>query len=150
MSSYTNVIKDNVLDPLWVLLRSDFPDIKISMNLDYRWESESWFNLIVTDNTHYEHRTLGHIREYGVEIRYYQTWDADMDRGYFDKVIPVVEELKRLLEDNVNYQPSGTYKWNNLKIEDIDYDPDREEEEMKADLSVTELTISLMVAEVHA
>ena len=150
MSTYTNVIKTHVLDPLWVLLRSDFPQTKITMNLDYRWEGEKWFNIIITDNTHSEHRTWGHIREYGIELRYYQTWDANMDRGYFDKAMTVVEEVKRLLEDNVNYSPSSVYKWHNLEIIDINYDPDREEEEMKEDLSVTEFIITLNVEEVHA
>jgi len=111
------------MDSLEILIATEFPSFKI--NYDEHDGSHSFLITPVAD----ELETLvstGQNRSYGVLISYRVSGSKMSKNGVFKSLTAVSERLKRLVDNNVGYSPSGSYKWHNARIESIEYIKDED------------------------
>jgi hypothetical protein len=119
--TYTNVAKTNILDPLQLLVFTEFKPTPVEM-------SESFDSSLMTrgeyirywllDSGEVEKHSDGETRDYEVEMVYYFDVTRHEYKKAFDDVYSDrMEHLKQLLDENRSYTSSSTYRWHNIVVE---------------------------------
>ena len=127
---FTEVFKDNVLDPLISLLHTEFTRVPVHHDVEFKPRGSFFLRMIpITDNI-VEQTTEDQIRNYGIMIRFYRKTPGRVDReDNFRQLMNYTDRLKRLIGNNSNYSPSNTYKWHDGRISSISFQPDLDENE---------------------
>jgi hypothetical protein len=116
--TYTNVTYDNIIDSLHTIISDEF---QIPIQYDEHRGSQS-FLLEIQDNILDEMLASGQQRNYTILISFNKNKEGQKTKQDVEDVSVVVEKLKRLLFNNRNYSPSGTYKFHDGEVTDVIYD----------------------------
>jgi hypothetical protein len=128
MISYTNTIKENVLDSLDKIVGDEFTDIPVFYDLDVIARGNTFFVFQPQTDELLEQRVSSDVREFTVLIRLFRKSAGDHRKHTeLDPVTKTIERLKRLIANNSDYTPSSTYKWHDGRITSIDYQVNNEE-----------------------
>jgi hypothetical protein len=119
--TYTNEVKTNILNPLQLLIFTEFKPTPVVMNkvFDPSFMTRGkyiryWFLG--------SEKVLGHsngeTRDYNIEVVFYfDVARHEFKRTFDDDLSPESERLKRLLENNEAYTSSSTYRWHQMSVE---------------------------------
>lgn len=147
--TYTNIFKTNVIDSLESIIKTEFPTTPIVYGRDLPMQGSQWFRMLPQVDAIQSVQTDGETRTYTVFLRYLvMIGGRDAKSTHFNRLTSIGERVKRLLANNRNYSPSGTYKYHNLLCNTITYDADLLEDENFDDLSAIQWEIELSVGEV--
>ena len=119
--TFTNTIYDDVIESLATIINDEFA---ISIHYDEHRGNNS-FLLIPESDTLLEHLSSGISREYSITIEYQIKSGGSYNKNSFKQVSNIMERLKRLVFNNINYS-SGT-SWFDGRITDIDYSRDEDD-----------------------
>ena len=119
--TFTNTIYDDVIERLATIINDEFA---ISIHYDEHRGNNS-FLLIPESDTLLEHLSSGISREYSITIEYQIKSGGSYNKNSFKQVSNIMERLKRLVFNNINYS-SGT-SWFDGRITDIDYSRDEDD-----------------------
>ena len=119
--TFTNTIYDDVIESLATIINDEFA---ISIHYDEHRGNNS-FLLIPESDTLLEHLSSGISREYSITIEYQIKSGGNYTKNSFKQVSNIMERLKRLVFNNINYS-SGT-SWFDGRITDIDYSRDEDD-----------------------
>ena len=118
--TYTNILKDNVIDSISTLLSNEF---SIPISYDKHTGNQS-FLINPTDDSLIEIINEGQSREYSVTISYQLKVGGSYDINNISQLSSIAERVKRLILNNSAYSPSSNYKFHNGSIENITYEKD--------------------------
>tara|TARA_R110002020_G_scaffold204521_3_gene408608 strand:+ start:1068 stop:1523 length:456 start_codon:yes stop_codon:yes gene_type:complete len=146
--TYTNIIKERVTDSLEAILKAEFPTIPIVYGKDLPIRGSQWFRLIPVSDVAEALAIDGETRRYAVQIRYLlMIGGRDAKNTHFTRLSSMGEHIKRLMANNRNYSPSGTYKYHDLACTSVIYGADLLEDEDVGDLSAVSWEIEVSVGE---
>ena len=166
--TYENIYNDRFFEPLREIFYEEF-DIKMTMDIDYQERGSHWFNLIPISDEGDEMRSSGQHRLYGAKLKYYEFYKKERDHTWFKYMTDIGERVKRLIGNNSNFtvkatwvSQSGTWAsttttWSNTKdtycwhemLVDVDYNPERSEDEEKNKLGIIDFDITFKIDEVY-
>jgi hypothetical protein len=127
--SVNNALWDHVLDPLHDLLAVYFAG-----RIGVRWDSErargEYYQIKFGSPTEvFEQRLTGmETRRYQVRIDYVRAIGGESGLPLLQRLSERIEDIKGLLNQNLDYSPSGVYTWHAGQVESIDYDAAEAEE----------------------
>jgi len=146
MISYSNTIKENVLDSLDKIVGDEFTDIPVFYDLDVIARGNMFFVFQPQTDELLEQRVSSDVREFTVLIRLFRKSAGDHRKHIeLDPVTKTIERLKRLIANNSDYTPSSTYKWHDGRITSIDYQVDNED---LPEYKIIDVTFACVVEEV--
>ena len=121
--TYTNQI-ETILNGIETLIEDEF-DIPV---MDEHKGNESFVLQPVSDDL-IENLHGGQSRVYSTTIIYtmVKAGHSDTNRNH---ITNRAERIKRLLFNNSNYSPDGTYKWHDGQINQITYEQDEDNQEI--------------------
>ena len=129
-SVYTSVLKDNVLDPFESLLKSEFGKIPIHYDQDFKHRGNFFIRVIPVQDLLDKPTTEDQLRTYGLLLRVYRRTPGPYNKERsLTQLINYIDRIKRLIGNNSNYRPSGTYAWNGGVITRVNYQPELEDKE---------------------
>ena len=74
--------------------------------------------------------TEAQLRTYGLLLRVYRRTPGPYNKERsLTQLINYIDRIKRLIGNNSNYRPSGTYAWNDGVITRVNYQPELEDKE---------------------
>ena len=167
--TYEDVFNDRFIEPFQELLRNEFHIKEFTMDTKFQERGSHWFNLMLEPDAHSSMRSSGQHREYNVKLRYYEFYKNKRDRTWFKYMMEIGERLKRLIANNSNFtvqkdwvdhtgtwgettitwsESEDTHCWFDMQI-DIDYDPERAEEEVVDKLGIIDFDITFKIEEVY-
>ncbi len=147
--SYNNLFKDNVIDSLETILKDEFPHIPIVYGNQGAVRGTQWFRLIPTTDSTEELETDGESRRYALTLKYLvMIGGREYKATHVDRLTAMGEHVKRLLNNNRNYQDNSTYKFHNLVVLTVDYTAEAIEDDDKEDLSAISWALEVSVGEV--
>ena len=120
--TFTNIIYDKIIENLATIINDEFA---ISIHYDEHRSNQS-FLLIPESDTLLEHLSSGISREYSITIEYQVKSGGNYNKNSFKQVSNIMERLKRLVFNNINY--SSGVSWFDGRITDIDYSRDEDDE----------------------
>ena len=135
--SFTNVIVDNVIESLHTLIADEFNTL---IMYDKHEGNQSFLIQPVSDEL-VEILASGQTRDYTISISYRVEFSGNYTKTSVKQVSNIAERLKRLLYNNRNYSVSGTTKFYNAVVNNIEY-----VKEDKALLANSEVTVSVLEA----
>ena len=135
--SFTNVIVDNVIESLHTLIADEFNTL---IMYDKHEGNRSFLIQPVSDEL-VEILASGQTRDYTINISYRVEFSGNYTKTSVKQVSNIAERLKRLLYNNRNYSVSGTTKFYNAVVNNIEY-----VKEDKALLANSEVTVSVLEA----
>ncbi len=135
--SFTNVIVDNVIESLHTLIADEFNTL---IMYDKHEGNQSFLIQPVSDEL-VEILASGQTRDYTINISYRVEFSGNYTKTSVKQVSNIAERLKRLLYNNRNYSVSGTTKFYNAVVNNIEY-----VKEDKALLANSEVTVSVLEA----
>ena len=135
--SFTNVIVDNVIESLHTLIADEFNTL---IMYDKHEGKQSFLIQPVSDEL-VEILASGQTRDYTINISYRVEFSGNYTKTSVKQVSNIAERLKRLLYNNRNYSVSGTTKFYNAVVNNIEY-----VKEDKALLANSEVTVSVLEA----
>ena len=139
--TYTN-IADQVIDSLNTLIADEF---SVPIYVDEHRGNQSF--LIVPQEDELEQSLAsGQVRNYTTLISYELNSGGNYGRNNFKRASTVSERLKRLLYDNKNYSPSGTYKFQDGAVDSITYERDPDNPDILRALATFACTIVEIIA----
>lgn len=99
MITFSRTYNQNILDNLYLIIQQEFENIPIRFDSTFR--GNAFFQLIPQSDELIELRTDGAIREYGLQIKYYEkNYGLYTKRRKLDNRVRVVERLKELIRIN--------------------------------------------------
>ena len=99
MIEFTRIYNQNVLDNLSLIINQEFENIPIRFDSTFR--GNAFFQLIPQSDELIELRTNGAIREYGLQIKYYEkNYGLYTKRRNLDNRVKIIERLKELVRIN--------------------------------------------------
>lgn len=129
---FTEVFKDNVLDPLIDLLHTEFTKVPIHHDVEFKPRGSFFLRMIPVSDSIVEQTTEDQIRNYSIVLRFYRKTPGRVDReDNFRQLMNFTDRLKRLIGNNSNYKPSNVYKWHDARISTINFQPDLEDNEAR-------------------
>ena len=120
--TFTNIIYDKIIENLATIINDEFA---ISIHYDEH-RGNSSFLLIPESDALLEHLSSGISREYSIAIEYQVKSGGSYNKNSFKQVSNIMERLKRLVFNNINY--SSGVSWFDGRITDIDYSRDEDDE----------------------
>jgi len=120
--TFTNIIYDKIIENLATIINDEFA---ISVHYDEHRGNQS-FLLIPESDTLLEHLSSGISREYSITIEYQVKSGGSYNKNSFKQVSNIMERLKRLVFNNINY--SSGVSWFDGRITDIDYGRDEDDD----------------------
>ena len=135
--SFTNVIVDNVIESLHTLIADEFNTL---IMYDKHEGNQSFLIQPVSDEL-VEILASGQTGDYTINISYRVEFSGNYTKTSVKQVSNIAERLKRLLYNNRNYSVSGTTKFYNAVVNNIEY-----VKEDKALLANSEVTVSVLEA----
>jgi len=120
--TFTNIIYDKIIENLATIINDEFA---ISVHYDEHRSNQS-FLLIPESDTLLEHLSSGISREYSITIEYQVKSGGSYNKNSFKQVSNIMERLKRLVFNNINY--SSGVSWFDGRITDIDYGRDEDDD----------------------
>ena len=135
--SFTNVIVDNVIESLHTLIADEFNTL---IMYDKHEGNQSFLIQPVSDEL-VEILASGQTRDYTINISYRVEFSGNYTKTSVKQFSNIAERLKRLLYNNRNYSVSGTTKFYNAVVNNIEY-----VKEDKALLANSEVTVSVLEA----
>ena len=120
--TFTNIIYDKIIENLATIINDEFA---ISIHYDEHRSNQS-FLLIPESDTLLEHLSSGISREYSITIEYQVKSGGSYNKNSFKQVSNIMERLKRLVFNNINY--SSGVSWFDGRITDIDYGRDEDDD----------------------
>lgn len=152
-TTYVNVIDDRIIDNLIKVIHTENRLKTVPVNVDFDFTQRKnavYFILLPELDEHFQYTTDGEHRLYTFTLRIYLRTGERRGKLYFERITDWTELVKRLLKDNCDYEDSINM-WHDLKVNAIDYNPDRSEEENEqTNLQIAEMTISLFNLEKDA
>lgn len=128
---FTSVLKANVIDPLEALLKAEFKGIPVHHDPEFRRRGNFFIRLIPFADELEVQTTEDQLRNYAILLRMYRLTKGRFNKSNnFEQLINFSDRIKRLVNNNSNYKPSSTYKWNDGVISSINYDPNLDDEEI--------------------
>ena len=99
MITFNRTYNQNVLDNLSLIIQQEFENIPIRFDSTFR--GNAFFRLIPQSDELLELRTDGAIREYGLQIKYYEkNYGLYTKRRNLDNRVKIIERLKELIRIN--------------------------------------------------
>ena len=99
MITFNRTYNQNVLDNLNLIIQQEFENIPIRFDSTFR--GNAFFQLIPQSDELIELRTNGAIREYGLQIKYYEkNYGLYTKRRNLDNRVKIIERLKELIRIN--------------------------------------------------
>lgn len=123
MITYTNKIK-TVLDSVEKLIEDEF---NIPVIDEHKGNESIVINPV--DDTLIEYLSIGQSRTYNLSIEYTMSKAGGFE-NVKDHLTNRAERIKRLLFNNANYSPSGTYKFHEGQVTSITYEQDEDDPEI--------------------
>jgi len=119
--TYTNDKKTNISDPLEALLFTEFQPVDVVLEPEFQASRIStrgeYIRYYFLDSNEVSKHSDGETRDYDIEIVYYFDTRLFRTGKAFDEVYSDrSERLKAVLEQNIAYSSSSTYRWHNLII----------------------------------
>ena len=118
--TYTNDIKTNILDPLRSIIFGEFKPLPVEMGKIFDASfltMDKYIRYWFLGSDKIAGHSDGETREYRVEVVFYFSVSrSDFEKAFTDNYSPDVERLKRVLENNTEYN-DGTYRWHTMGIE---------------------------------
>lgn len=146
--TFTNRIKENVVDSMEAIIKAEFPTVPIAFGKDLPIQGSQWFRLIPISDSSEALALDGETRRYAVQLRYLvMIGGRDSKSTHFTRLSSMGEHIKRLMANNRNYSPSGSYKYHDLVCSSVNYDADLLEDEDVGDLSAVSWEIEVSVGE---
>ena len=165
--NYTNAFKA-ILDALKEILYNEFK-LRVFFDKDFKSRATQYFNLTPVSSDIVSRFSGGSTREYNVNIRYYLQKGNYDKHTHIDYLTDTGERVARLFNDKRN--PTSTnelfqgiisqfsesneafgdmvaYTFHDGRIENIAYQPDRQDNEEKSDLHIIDLDFIGIVTEV--
>lgn len=126
--TFENVIYDRVLTPLRDLLDAELPDIPVNFD-----EHTGPHSILVVPNgdSLIDVFANGQGRTYSANISYRKKHSNAIQFDDWVALTNMAEHIKRLLHDNRNYSPSGTYKFHDGQVGEVTYSVDAEDIDYK-------------------
>ena len=145
--SFTNVLKENILDNLESIISTEFNKMPIFFDTEFQERGHTTLiNVKVETDETVEKYNAGQLRRFTLNIRLYQLLKGRITLDQTQKKhIRFTERLRSLLEQKSNYSVSSVTQWFDGTVSLVDYQPalDPPEEEY----TVSELTFSASVFE---
>lgn len=146
--TYINHV-EAVTDSLRYLLISEFSNDIVQAK---EFESDKlsrgeYFRYYLSEQPILARHSDGETRDYTLNCSwYFNTKHFDFKKTFDTLVSERIERLKRLLNNNKNYIPSGVYKWHNLKVEiDESFYLGIEDEELEGYEHVLNVPINIVI-----
>ena len=99
MITFNRTYNQNVLDNLSLIIQQEFENIP--KRFDSTFRGNAFFQLIPQSDELIELRTNGAIREYGLQIKYYEkNYGLYTKRRNLDNRVKIIERLKELIRIN--------------------------------------------------
>ena len=137
--SYANVVYENVIESLQDIINTEF---KIPIFDEHRGNQS--FVIDPQDDTLIEYFASGQSRNYDINI-IYTLLKGGGYKSVKKQLTKMAEHFKRLLHNNSNYSPSGSYKYHDGRVESVDYEQDEE----NLDIWRANLSFNCTVTEVY-
>lgn len=148
--TYENLAYDRVLKGVETILEAEFTNEVIVYLSDVYEEmpGRRSIRLWNLDSEEINPRTSSIVDLYPVEISCYVPISQRARRVVNDEMAELTAKIRRLLLNNRQYSPSGTYQWHDGQI-DTTPKPNREDDEPGADvMSMSRLIYNVTVEEV--
>jgi len=150
--TFTNIYKDNILDGLKKIISTEFNKMPIYNDTPFVSRGGSMFlNILIEDDVDEESFTQGKLRKIDVSIKLYQSIQGLQEHNKNKSIQNrYAERIRALIEQNSNYTVSGSTKWINGLVSNIDYEPDLEDNEdnyLVCELSCEFMTIQTFIVE---
>ena len=128
--NFTQVIKDNVLDPLESLIKEEFTKLPIFYDIDFKVRNNFFLRIIPIGDSLDKLTTEDQLRQYQILLRFYRRTPGRFSRNNnLTNLMNSVDRMKRLIGNNSNHKPSDIYKWNDAAITRVNYQPEKEDVE---------------------
>jgi len=132
--TFTNVIYDQVIESFNTILVDEF---SIPVYYDEHLGNQSFLITPVSDELE-ELLTTAQVRNYTVNISYQVDIAGNYTKLSIKQVSNIAERVKRLIYNNRNYTVSGSRKFNNATVDDIEYVRDEDNQDLvSASMNVT-------------
>jgi len=132
--TFTNVIYDQVIESLNTILADEFT---MPVYYDEHSGNQSFLITPVSDELE-ELLTTAQVRNYTVNISYQVDIAGNYNKISIKQVSNIAERVKRLIYNNRNYTVSGSRKFNNATVDDIEYIRDEDNQDLvSASMNVT-------------
>ena len=136
------------MDSLESILKAEFANTPVVYGRDLPAQGTQWFRMFPASDVAEELGLDGEVRRYGVQLRYLiLIGGRETKNSHITRLTSVGEHVKRLMANNRNYSPSGTYKFHDLSVENVAYDADPLEDESIDNISIVVWDISVSVGE---
>ncbi|MAK37725.1 MAG: hypothetical protein CMC15_16315 [Flavobacteriaceae bacterium] len=140
--TFTNNLKENILDPLKAIISAEFAQA-VYFDNEFVDRGTNWFNLQPVSDTLLEDLAAAHTRSFEVVIQYYRAVSGEFKKDtHIDAVSAITERLKRLIRNNRAYSTN----WINGRLDSINYNV--EAEDLSPDIVLVEATFNAEVLEV--
>jgi len=127
--TYTNYVK-TVSDAFRTIIRNEFTATFGSPNFDIilsdRYQSEvlanksEYIRYWIEEDTLESGAANGETRNYMIGCYYYvDIYKKHVQRDWEELLSDRVEHIKKIINTNDSYAPSGTYKWHNASVESV-------------------------------
>jgi hypothetical protein len=128
--SYTNHL-GTVNDALNDLIKTEFASIPVKNERKFKpdFRKGEFIRFWCVAQSEPELNSDGETREYTYDIDFYFNLSVLKRPKFEDLLAARTEQLKQLLQENVTYQPGGTYVWHNARIDLIEVEDFEDEEE---------------------
>ena len=132
--TFTNVIYDQVIESFNTILVDEF---SVPVYYDEHLGNQSFLITPVSDELE-ELLTTAQVRNYTVNISYQVDIAGNYTKLSIKQVSNIAERVKRLIYNNRNYTVSGSRKFNNATVDDIEYVRDEDNQDLvSASMNVT-------------
>lgn len=110
-TEYTNVLIDKILKPLQAMIAGEFPGI----NILYTMEKNDCLVITPTEDNLIGLRSKSQVRQFGVTVVKRYIVSGIKDKEMYKAGSEFVERLKRLIDNNTNYDGT-TYYWHDGRM----------------------------------
>tara|TARA_R100001377_G_C3182547_1_gene107229 strand:- start:198 stop:707 length:510 start_codon:yes stop_codon:yes gene_type:complete len=139
VDGFENIVYDRVISSIENIIKDEF-NVPV---IDEHRGNQS-FVIDPQDDTLIEYFASGQSRNYDINI-IYTLLKGGGYKSVKKQLTKMAEHLKRLLHNNSNYSPSGSYKYHDGRVESVDYEQDEE----NLDIWRANLSFNCTVTEVY-
>ena len=145
--TFTNVLKENILDNLQTIISTEFNKMPIFYDVEFQERGHTTLiNIKVETDETTERFNAGQLRKFTLSIRLYQLLQGRVTADHTQKKhIRFTERLRSLLEQKSNYAVSGVTQWFDGQVELVEYQPGLDDAE--ENYTVSALTFSASIFE---
>ncbi len=126
--AYDKVFWDTVLTGLEALMETELgPGVKIYLSGEHERRGTATVRLAPLETAWLARESAGETRTYRVELTYAAR--VKPDRKGLEHLLDVQARINRLVTNNSDYRPGGTYSWHDARLENTRIYPSRQASE---------------------